>query len=656
MNDSVYLGIECGGTRSVALLAADAAAVARVELGPANLRLLDDRQLRAHFRACDAKLRRAISTRAKLPLAGLCIGMAGARTPRDLARIRAAAASVWPEVLCRATSDLETALAAAEFVPEGQTKAGRGSCRAGGDPNALARQEPRPTRHAQVLVLSGTGSCCYGHMPEGRTVKVGGWGHQLGDRGSGYEIGLMALQGVLSEYDREGVWPPLGAALLRELLLNRPDDLIDWARAADKSAMAALAVPVFAAGARKDRLAQTILAEAATRLAGDAVGCARRLAAKGGTPMQFVLAGGNLVKQPGFARLVRRRLLKLWPGAEVVTLAQEGAWGAARLAAEAGMVRREHQEGKNLTAKSAKGYPLDPGSPGLRSEFFAFSAIESNFAVKSDLTQLQTERRNPRSMRLDRMALGAAVELMLSEEAKVMRALRREKRNLVRAIELITRCFKKGGRLFYVGAGTSGRLGVLDASECPPTFSTPPEMVQGIMAGGAAALSRSVERAEDDAEGGAEAIRFRGIDRRDVVVGIAASGRTPFVWGALGEARWRRATTILLCFNPDLKLSAADRPDLVIAPATGPEVLTGSTRLKAGTATKLVLNLFTTLAMVRLGKVAENLMVDLKPSNDKLRDRAVRIVQTLTGVDAAMARAALERSQWVIKRACARVR
>jgi N-acetylmuramic acid 6-phosphate etherase len=181
-------------------------------------------------------------------------------------------------------------------------------------------------------------------------------------------------------------------------------------------------------------------------------------------------------------------------------------------------------------------------------------------------------------------------------------------------------------------------------------------MVQGIIAGGAPALWRAAEGAEDDALAGARAIQFRGIHARDVVVGIAASGRTPFVRGALVEARRRRAGTILLTFNPHLKIPARLRPALVIAPNVGPEILTGSTRLKAGTATKLVLNMFTTLAMVQLGKVAGNLMVDLNPSNAKLRERATRIVETLTGADSHAARVALEKTGWNVKNAVARLR
>ena len=258
-------------------------------------------------------------------------------------------------------------------------------------------------------------------------------------------------------------------------------------------------------------------------------------------------------------------------------------------------------------------------------------------------------------MNLDRMPLSEAIALMLREDEKIPAALRAERAKIERGVRLIVRAFRQGGRLFYVGAGTSGRLGVLDASECPPTFRTEPEMVQGVIAGGQQAIWSAVEGAEDDAVAGGRALDFRGVNRRDVVVGIAASGRTPFVWGALAEAKRRGATTMLLCFNPHLKIPRALRPTLVLAPKIGPEILTGSTRLKAGTATKLILNLFTTLAMVRLGKVLGNLMIDVKASNTKLRDRAARIVRELTGAEYAVAERALAQTGWKIKEACRRL-
>lgn len=269
----------------------------------------------------------------------------------------------------------------------------------------------------------------------------------------------------------------------------------------------------------------------------------------------------------------------------------------------------------------------------------------------ASLADSPTERRNPASTHLDRMPLPDAVAMMLAQDAAIPDAILTQRDAIVRVIERIAQGFAAAGRLFYVGAGTSGRLGVLDASECPPTFRTPRDLVQGIIAGGDRALRQAVEGAEDDAGAGAEAIRARRVGAQDVVVGIAASGRTPFVWGALREARRAGAFTVMVAFNPRLPdhLGPEWCPDEVIAPDLGPEVLTGSTRLKAGTATKLILNLFTTLALARSGKVIENLMVDVDPSNVKLRARALRILGELAGCPEDAARTALERHGWVVR-------
>jgi N-acetylmuramic acid 6-phosphate etherase len=250
---------------------------------------------------------------------------------------------------------------------------------------------------------------------------------------------------------------------------------------------------------------------------------------------------------------------------------------------------------------------------------------------------------------LDKLSARAAVDLFISEEKFVQAGLRKAAPKIERAVKMVTEALKKGGRIFYVGAGTSGRLGILDASECPPTFRTEPELVQGIIAGGQPAIFRAVEGAEDDVAAGARAIEFRNVGKREVVIGIAASGRTPFVWGALEEASQRRAKTVLLTFNPNLQIPKMPKLDLILDVDVGPELLTGSTRLKSGTATKLILNMLTTLAMVRLGKVKSNLMIDLNPSNVKLRDRAIRIVQEISGASRESAEAALTKTEWIVK-------
>jgi N-acetylmuramic acid 6-phosphate etherase len=266
-----------------------------------------------------------------------------------------------------------------------------------------------------------------------------------------------------------------------------------------------------------------------------------------------------------------------------------------------------------------------------------------------DRSNFLTEQRLADSMRLDAMSVEDAVALMNHEDRKAVDAVAAERHVIADAVRMVTESFRRGGRLFYVGAGTSGRLGVLDASECPPTFRTDPQLVQGIIAGGEAAMFRAQEGAEDRADDGAAQMDARDVSRHDVVMGIAAGGTTPFVHGALRRAGERGAKTIFLtCVAPTPGEAAVD---LAIRPLVGPEVLTGSTRLKAATATKLILNMITTLAMVQLGKVHENLMVDLKASNQKLRDRAARIVSTITKLDRQAAMQLLDRADGHVKSA-----
>ncbi len=262
---------------------------------------------------------------------------------------------------------------------------------------------------------------------------------------------------------------------------------------------------------------------------------------------------------------------------------------------------------------------------------------------------LLTEARNPRSEGLDTLSAAAIVALMNAEDARAVEAVHAESAAIARAIDEVADRFRRGGRLVYVGAGTSGRLGVLDASECPPTFNSPPGMVVGLIAGGPTALTRAVEGAEDDRGRGREEIRAAGVGVDDLVVGIATSGRTPYVLGAVEEAKARGAFTVGLACNRPSVLGGL--VDLEIAPLVGPEVLAGSTRLKAGTATKLVLNMLTTGAMVRVGKTLGNRMIDVQPTNEKLRIRTRRILRELAGLEDAEAADLLERSSGNLKRA-----
>lgn len=611
------LGIEGGGTRTTALLIrGDEAESPVLEFGPSNLKLLSDRELIWRLREVASRLPVAPTA-----LAAVCVGLAGTRSESDRDRVRRAASRVFPKVPCRATDDLETALAAAPVA------------------SGVA---------ARVLVLSGTGSCCFGVSRAGATAKVGGRGHVIGDRGSACDIGRRALRELTAHSDRSGRWPLLGSLILDALCLSVPDDLIDWSMQAGKTEVAALAVTVFRAAEKRDPLARRLLEEAAEALAADALACAKRLATSR-QRVQFVFNGGVLLKNPRFARAVAKRLTAVYPQAVVVPLERPSVWGAALLAREV------------AETSPAAGAPASRASKAPAPAPRAYPVLAS--LPVFDLATLKdspTERRNPRSLTLDTMPLPDAVTLMLEEEGQVPHSLAKEKQAIAAVVKAIIQAFQSGGNLYYAGAGTSGRLGVLDASECPPTFRAPREQVQGLMAGGHKALWSAVEGAEDDAEAGAAAVAHRRVGPKDVVIGLAASGRTPYVWGALAEAKRRGAVTALVCFNPAIKTAVRQavrarpqtfQPDHLLAPDLGPEVLTGSTRLKAGTATKQLLNIFTTLAMSRAGKVISNLMIDLNPSNLKLRDRAERIVSELTGASRDDARAALEASGWVVKNA-----
>jgi N-acetylmuramic acid 6-phosphate etherase len=260
---------------------------------------------------------------------------------------------------------------------------------------------------------------------------------------------------------------------------------------------------------------------------------------------------------------------------------------------------------------------------------------------------LPTEAINTASLALDKMPILDIVDLMLAEDRKVVVAVQRERERIAHGVEIISNALRKGGRLLLVGAGTSGRLGVLEAAEMPPTFSTKPELVQGLMAGGQEAVFRAREGVEDNYEEGGRSLSRLRVGKKDVVVGVSASGITQFVRGALTVARKKGARIIFVTCWPGTELQ--NYVDLIIAPSVGPEVIAGSTRLKAGTATKLVLNMLTTVSMVRIGKTYGNLMVDVKTGSEKLRDRAQRIVSMVTGVDPDEAKRLLVKSKWNVK-------
>ena len=463
-----------------------------------------------------------------------------------------------------------------------------------------------------IVVNAGSGSSITGRRDK-RIENAGGWGHILGDAGGGYFLSLQALRLILREYDLHRGDVQFTTKILRALSLNNLDELVRWAQTADKMEVAMLAPVVFEAAAAGDSRVMEIIEEGARVLCEYTEAVATRLHL---LAPKVVLLGGLFHRDSIYNHAFRRRLKKTLPDARVANSERVPEYGAAWLAGEM------------------------HNWPEVRAE--------PTPEKISDLAAALTEQRNPRSENLEKMNAQDFVTLFVDEEKFVGEALRAATVDLGRAIEFVADSLRKGGRLFYVGAGSSGRLGVLDASEIPPTFGASPELVQGIIAGGATALHRSVEGAEDEGSNGALAIDRRGVKDVDVVIGITASGRTPFVFGGLARAKSLGAKTILLSCNP-ARESRGGGIDLAIDFAVGPEILTGSTRLKAGTATKIALNIISTGAMVALGKVRGNLMIDLNTSSTKLRDRATRMVAELTQCDYNSARAQLEESGWDLR-------
>lgn len=462
-----------------------------------------------------------------------------------------------------------------------------------------------------IVVNAGSGSSVTGRRDK-KIENAGGWGHILGDVGGGYYLTLQALRLILREYDLHRGEVQFTTKILRALSLNNLDELVRWAQTADKMEVAMLAPVVFEAAAGGDAGVMEIIEEGARVLCEYTEAVATRLHA---LAPKVVLLGGLFQRDSIYNHTFRRRLKKILPDARVTNSERAPEFGAAWLAAEMQSWPELHSE---------------PASEKI-----------------DDLAAALTEQRNPRSENLEKMSAQDLVKLFIEEEKFVGEAVAAAKVDLGRTVDLVAESLRKGGRLFYVGAGTSGRLGVLDASEIPPTFGASPELVQGIIAGGATALHRSVEGAEDETSNGALAVDRRGIKDVDVVIGITASGRTPFVLGALAQARSLGAKTILLTCNPGREKNV--KVDLAIDLAVGPEILTGSTRLKAGTATKIALNVISTGAMVALGKVKGNLMIDLNTTSTKLRDRATRMVAELTESDYHTARAQLEESGWDLR-------
>jgi len=586
------LGVEGGGTKTAWALVE---AVRSGDDAGTEFRILDQGKLSpSNLRLTSPERLREIFAELPKQVDRAGVFLAGCGTEEDRRSLALICRDIWPNAKIVTGSDRDSGLAAALDRGDG------------------------------IVVNAGSGSSVTGRRGD-RIERAGGWGHILGDTGGGYFLSIEALRLILREYDLHRGEMQFTAKILHALSLNNLDELVRWAQTADKMEIAMLAPVVFEAAAGGDARVNEIVEEGARVLCEYTEAVASRLHL---LAPKVALMGGLFHRDSIYTHAFRRRLKKNLPDARVTVAERSPELGAAWLAAE----KDDHV------------------------------AFQPNLREIEDLAAALTEQRNPRSENLEKMSARQLAELFVEEEKFVEDALRGATADLARAIEMVTESLRNGGRLFYVGAGSSGRIGVLDASEIPPTFGASPDLVQGIIAGGTTALYRSVEGAEDEESAGASAMRERGIKNGDVVIGITASGRTPFVLGALAQAKSLGAKTILLTCNPPVaSRTAGDDPgrprspiaataiDLVIALAVGPEILTGSTRLKAGTATKAALNIISTGAMIALGKVRGNLMIDLHTTSAKLRDRAVRVVVNLAQCDYESAHRQLEAADWNLR-------
>jgi N-acetylmuramic acid 6-phosphate etherase len=583
------LGVEGGGTKTAWALVETVASASGTEFC-----IVDQGRLPpSNFRLTKPERLRAIFAELPKEIDRAGVFLAGCRTGEDRRVLTEACLEIWPKAKIVTGSDRQSGLAAALDHADG------------------------------IVVNAGSGSSVTGRRGD-KIERAGGWGHILGDAGGGYSLSVQALRLVLREYDLHRIELDFTAKILHALSLNNFDELVRWVQTADKMEIAMLAPVVFETAAAGGAPMMEIIEEGAGVLCEYTEAVADRLHL---LAPKVVLIGGLFYRDSIYTHAFRRRLKKNLPDARITTAERAPELGAAWLAVE----------------------PHDHA---------AFHSKPSQIEING-LAAALTEKRNPRSENLEKMSAQQLVELFVREEKFVHDALSAAAADLACAIEIVTESMRNGGHLFYVGAGSSGRIGVLDASEIPPTFGAPPHLVQGIIAGGVTALHRSVEGAEDEESAGALALDERGLNSADVVIGITASGRTPFVLGALARAKSLGAKTILLSCNPAVAVTGhGGRPestpptcDLLITLAVGPEILAGSTRLKAGTATKIALNAISTGAMIGLGKVRGNLMIDLRTTSTKLRDRAVRIVAEVTQRDYESARSLLEASDWNLRAA-----
>ncbi len=573
-----FIGIDGGGTSTrFALVDAELRLLGRAEHSGANPNVVGREAARQALSEGVA----AVLGAAQVPLSavsGIGAGLAGLDRPADHARFQALFAELFPKVPVTLDNDAVPVLYAA-------------SGRAFG-----------------IVTISGTGMIALGVDERARRARSGGWGHYA-DRGSGYMVAREALHALFSAYDR-GEESALGKAICARLGLSAVPELVDWLYAPERRVndIAALATEVVQLAESGDLMAVRLLCDAAQALADATATVAARLSF-GAQPFPVVLAGSLFLHSKVLRDFFAHALQSQQPRAQLIQAAHSAAVGAAMMA----------------MAAQGVSFPAPPSAELPQARLPHRRA---------------TERRHPLTYGAHRRATLDWLSAMNLEDARVPHLMQPVLPALAALIEAIAPRFRQGGRLIYVGAGTSGRLAILDAAECVPTFGTRPEQVVAVLAGGLPALLQAVEGAEDDRAAGGAAIIALDVSAQDSVIGVAASGATPFVVGALEAANALGALTGCIVNVVEAPLAALALHPICIP--TGAEVLMGSTRLKAGTAQKLALNMLSTGVMLRAGRIYENLMTEMRAANLKLRERAAVIVAEAAELDLAQARDMLE--------------
>ena len=610
-SQKLFLAIDGGATKSrSALISEEGKVIAKFQSSACNAVLLSEIEMTKVFKAHLKAL--GLKPTTQVELASICL--AGVVNDKSKLKVKRAFRGLVKSKHLAISSDLASSLLAGHGKAEG------------------------------IVTISGTGSCVFA-MSKHQKAKAGGWGHVMGDVGSAYHIAHQGLRRAVADYDLYGKFDVLGKAVLQHAKVKTAEELSVFVSHSSKAELARLSRAVFDAHRRGHQPSTLILIACAQALAANVLAVRRKMKGKS---LPVSVAGGVFEAQPEYFQIFSEKLKIHWPDVVITYPKFEAAIGAHLWGCFDAGIDVQGMLSKLPRVKSLQA----SGKTTTKKKKVSLSHLESVMPIRpADEATLPTEKPNPYTKNLSEVDIQEGVDLMIEQDARLTKVLEEARVEISHAIHLIADAFQEGGRLFYIGAGTSGRLGVLDASECPPTFSVSESMVQGIIAGGSYALRHPVEGAEDDRKDAPRELSRRALNEHDVVVGIAASGRTPFVLSGLEYAHKKKARTVLLTCNPGLRSRKNPNVECEIHLNSGPESLTGSTRLRSGTLCKMVLNMFTTLAMTKIGKVKGNYMINVAATNEKLQVRAIGLVMTLAEVGKEEAFSRLVKSDWNVRQA-----